>query len=63
MYIQSVNVEDSGEGEESAARNARYQAIIEVAKKQQAAAVLLAHTANDQAETVMMGLSIVCNLE
>ena len=63
VYIQSVNVEDSGEGEESAARNARYQAIIDVAKKQQAAAVLLAHTANDQAETVMMGLKDSAGLE
>ena len=63
VFIKSVQVKDSGEGEESAARFARYEAIIEVAKIQKAAVVLLAHTANDQAETVLIGLKDSAGLE
>ncbi len=63
VYIKSVHVEDLGEGEESAARNARYEAIIEVAKSEKAVAVLLAHTADDQAETVLIGLKDSAGLE
>ena len=63
VFIKSVQVKDSGEGEESAARFARYEAIIEVAKIQNATVVLLAHTANDQAETVLIGLKDSAGLE
>lgn len=63
VYLESVNVKDSGEGEESAARSARYEAIIKVANANKAAVVLLAHTANDQAETVLMGLKDSAGLE
>lgn len=63
VFIKSVQVKDSEKGEESAARDARYAAIIEVAKDLRASAVLLAHTANDQAETVLMGLRDSAGLE
>ena len=63
VTVVSVKVTDSGKGEESAARDARYQAIIDVAKREEAAVVLLAHTANDQAETVLIGLKDSAGLE
>lgn len=63
VFLQSVQVTNSGKGEESAARDVRYHAIIEVAQRQQAAVVLLAHTAHDQAETVLIGLKDSAGLE
>lgn len=45
-----------GEGLEAAARQARYGAICETARETGAAAVLLAHTLTDQAETVLIDL-------
>jgi tRNA(Ile)-lysidine synthase len=44
-------------GPEAAARDARYAALDEVAERHGAAAVLLAHTRDDQAETVLLGLA------
>jgi tRNA(Ile)-lysidine synthase len=44
-------------GLEAAARSARYQAIDEVAASLDAKFVLLGHTQNDQAETVLLGLA------
>jgi tRNA(Ile)-lysidine synthase len=41
---------------QQAARAARYQALARVAEQQHAAAVLVAHTADDQAETVLLNL-------
>lgn len=46
-----------GGGPEAAARRARYAAIDESARRCQAAAVLLGHTLEDQAETVLIGLT------
>ena len=46
-----------GTGPEAAARAARYQALDEAAGQHGAAAVLLGHTRDDQAETVLLGLS------
>lgn len=43
-------------GPEAAAREARYAALDEAAERHQAAAVLLGHTRDDQAETVLLGL-------
>jgi tRNA(Ile)-lysidine synthase len=44
-------------GPEAAAREARYQALIEVAHRHEATAVLLGHTRDDQAETVLLALA------
>ncbi|GAA2430676.1 tRNA lysidine(34) synthetase TilS [Streptomyces macrosporus] len=44
-------------GPEAAARTARYAALDEVAERHGAAAVLLGHTRDDQAETVLLGLA------
>ncbi|HEX6149519.1 tRNA lysidine(34) synthetase TilS [Nocardioides sp.] len=52
-----VTVEASGQGPEAAAREARYAVLEEVAERFAAAAVLLGHTLDDQAETVLLGLT------
>ncbi|WP_067467043.1 tRNA lysidine(34) synthetase TilS [Actinomadura macra] len=44
-------------GVENAARNARYGALDDAAGRLRAAAVLLGHTRDDQAETVLLGLA------
>lgn len=44
-------------GPEAAARDARYAALDAVAEERGAAAVLLGHTRDDQAETVLLGLA------
>jgi tRNA(Ile)-lysidine synthase len=56
--VRSVKVSVGTEGGlEAAARSARYQAIDEVAASLDAKFVLLGHTQNDQAETVLLGLA------
>ena len=52
-----VHVEAAGLGPEAAARQARYAVLEEVAERFDAAAVLLGHTRDDQAETVLLGLA------
>lgn len=52
-----VRVEERGNGPEAAAREARYAVLSEVAARFAAGAVLLGHTQDDQAETVLMGLA------
>lgn len=52
----AVDVGSSG-GPEAAARQARYDALRAVAARNGAAAVLLGHTLDDQAETVLLGLA------
>lgn len=53
----SVSVESGGRGPEAAAREARYAALGEVSGRFGGADVLLGHTLDDQAETVLLGLT------
>lgn len=46
----------TGDNLEQAARRARYRFLAQVAKEKRAAIVLTAHTMDDQAETVLLGL-------
>lgn len=56
--VESVTVRVGQEGgPEAAARDARYAALDEAAERHGAAAVLLGHTRDDQAETVLLGLA------
>jgi tRNA(Ile)-lysidine synthase len=49
--------EKSGLGLEAAARDSRYKALRDYARKIEARAIMLAHTMDDQAETVLMRIS------
>lgn len=56
--IATVEVSDSASvGMEAAARSVRYEALEKGAKRQGARFVMLGHTLNDQAETVLLGLT------
>ena len=52
-----VQVTGAGQGPEAAAREARYAVLEEVAERFGSDAVLLGHTLDDQAETVLLGLA------
>lgn len=54
--VLTVDVGTAG-GPEAAAREARYAALAEAADRLEAEAVLLGHTRDDQAETVLLGLA------
>lgn len=56
VTVLPIDVRESGQGLEAAAREARYTAIEQQAHAWNAPVVLLAHTQNDQAETVLIGL-------
>lgn len=52
-----VEVEPAGLGPEAAARRARYEVLAQLRQHFGAATVLLGHTRDDQAETVLLGLA------
>jgi len=56
VHVAAVTVGRRG-GPEAAARSARYRAMDERGQAAGAAAVLLGHTLDDQAETVLLGLA------
>jgi tRNA(Ile)-lysidine synthase len=56
VEVRRVAVGTEG-GPEAAAREARYRSLREVASSTGAVAVLLGHTLDDQAETVLLGLA------
>jgi tRNA(Ile)-lysidine synthase len=56
VEVLAVKVSGPG-GPEAAARTARYAALDAAARRLDAAAVLLGHTRDDQAETVLLGLA------
>lgn len=53
--VMSIVVDGNGEGPEAAARRARYEALAAAAQGDEV--VLLGHTLDDQAETVLLGLA------
>lgn len=57
VVVRTVVVPPGGGGPEAAARTVRYAALEEEARAHGAAAVLLGHTLDDQAETVLLRLA------
>ena len=56
VEVGAVRVADTGKGPEAEARRARYRALEHAADRDGAAALLLGHTRDDQAEQVLLGL-------
>jgi tRNA(Ile)-lysidine synthase len=56
VMVETVAVDKRRGGPEAAARAARYRALATAAQRHDAAAVLLGHTRDDQAETVLLAL-------
>jgi tRNA(Ile)-lysidine synthase len=56
VLVRTVSVGDRG-GPEAAAREARYAALHQAADEMAAAVILLGHTLDDQAESMLLGLA------
>ncbi|WP_371130892.1 tRNA lysidine(34) synthetase TilS [Arthrobacter sp. SDTb3-6] len=57
VQVRTVDVEHDGGGPEAAARAARFTALDAAARELGAETVLLGHTLDDQAESVLLGLA------
>ena len=57
VVIETITVAESGNGPEAAARTARYQALERARKLVSAEVIFLGHNLEDQAETVLLGLT------
>ncbi|MDG4804272.1 tRNA lysidine(34) synthetase TilS [Micromonospora sp. WMMD980] len=57
VEVLPVRVAGRSGGPEAAARTARYEALVAAARRHHAAGVLLGHTRDDQAETVLLALA------
>jgi tRNA(Ile)-lysidine synthase len=57
VLVERIDVVDDGAGPEASARAARYGAIDRVREEVGASWVVLGHTLDDQAETVLLGLA------
>lgn len=57
VSVIDVKVNKAKLGMEAAARNARYEALDDFAKANNAVVTMLGHTLDDQAETVLLGLA------
>jgi tRNA(Ile)-lysidine synthase len=57
VQVRTVDLHDGGDGPEAAARAARFAALDASARDLGARAVLLGHTLDDQAESVLLGLA------
>lgn len=57
VFAESSPTMGRGRGPEDTARRARYDALLQMADQHQATAVLVGHTMDDQAETVLLRIS------
>lgn len=57
VEVSTVRVAGRPGGPEAAARHARYEALVDAARRHGALAVLVGHTRDDQAETVLLAMA------